>query len=111
MPCPGGVETRPLPPRLLAAVDELSELVLGYLQDHPRASDTLLGIAEWWVVRQQIRVDLANLQLALDGLTERGLLEGSGDGDQRRYHLSHTQAPPDAPTRDPALAAPHTLRR
>jgi hypothetical protein len=105
------VDKRPLPPRLLAAVDELAELVLGYLADHPHASDTLLGIAEWWVVRQQIRVDLDNLQLALDALTERGLLQKSGSGDQRRYRLYSRPGSPEVPTRGADPGQPHAPRR
>lgn len=84
----------PLPPRTLGAVDDLAELVLGYLREHPHAMDTLSGIAHWWVLRQQIRVDLENLQRALDLLTERGVLEGVGSGEMRRYRLSTQQTAP-----------------
>lgn len=83
----GGVCT-PLPPRMLGAVDELAELVLGYLNEHPHAADTLAGIAQWWVVRQQLRVDVANLQRALEQLTEKGVLQGEGSGATRRYSLA-----------------------
>jgi hypothetical protein len=83
----------PLPPRDLSAVDDLAMLVMGYLREHPHATDTLSGIAEWWVVRQQIRVDLENLERALEMLTERGVLEVSGSGPNRRYRLAKPAEP------------------
>jgi hypothetical protein len=76
------------PPRDLAAIDDLALLVMGYLSEHPHASDTLLGIAEWWVVRQRIRVDVGNLERTLELLTGRGVLEASGSGADRRYRLA-----------------------
>jgi hypothetical protein len=77
-----------LPPRDISAVDDLTMLVMGYLREHPHAADTLSGIAEWWVVRQQIRVDLENLERALTGLVEKGVLEVSGTGPERRFRLA-----------------------
>jgi hypothetical protein len=92
LPRGGRVDT-PSRPRHLVAADDLAELVLGYLREHPHAADTLAGIAEWWVPRQQIRVDTRNLQRALDRLTERGLLESDGSGGARRYRLARQAAP------------------
>ncbi|HET7233653.1 MAG TPA: hypothetical protein VFJ16_26830 [Longimicrobium sp.] len=82
------METGPLPPRVLDAADDLAELVLGYLRQHPLAADTLRGIAEWWVPRQQIRVDVGKLHLALEQLVARGVVEAAGSGEQRRYRLA-----------------------
>ena len=65
----------------------LSELVLGYLEEHPRAMETLDGIAEWWIERRRIRVDVEALSRALTDLTERGVLEVIGTGQARRYRL------------------------
>jgi hypothetical protein len=76
------------PTRDLTAVDDLARLVMGYLREHPDAADTLSGVAEWWVVRQQIRVDLEDLGRALDLLVERGVIEVTGRGPNRRYRLA-----------------------
>ncbi len=67
--------------------EELTSAVLGYLAEHPRAMDTLEGIAEWWIARQQIRVEVATLASVLRRLTERGLLEVTGSGEYARYSL------------------------
>ena len=86
------MDTHPILPRNLSAVDELAGLVLGYLRDHPDAADTLQGVAEWWIPRQQIRVDVMNLQRALGHLVARGLVEEVGSAGPVTYRLA--LAPP-----------------
>jgi hypothetical protein len=49
--------------------------------------DTLEGIAEWWLMRQQARVDLESLRRVLRLLTAQGLIDVDGEGDQARYRL------------------------
>jgi hypothetical protein len=63
----------------------LGELVLGYLEEHPQAMDTLEGIDEWWIERRRIRVNVEALARALTHLTETGALEAVGEGPARRY--------------------------
>lgn len=67
--------------------EELAEVVLQYLAEHPHAMDTLKGIAEWWIMRQQVRVNVNALARVLRQLTERGLLEEIGTGESARYRL------------------------
>ncbi len=66
---------------------EVAEAILGYLAEHPQAMDTADGIAVWWIMWQQIRVTATTVTRVLRELTERGLLEEVGDGDQPRYRL------------------------
>lgn len=70
--------------------EEVAQDILGYLAEHPQAMDTAEGIAEWWIMRQQIRVNVATLTRVLRGMTERGQLEEIGTGEQRRYRLKHS---------------------
>lgn len=65
----------------------LRELVLRYLIDHPDAMDTFDGIAEWWVTREQLRVDLERLAHVLGDLIRQGILEETAIGDRRVYRL------------------------
>jgi hypothetical protein len=65
----------------------LRELVLRYLAEHPGAMDTLDGIAEWWITREQLRVDMLRLSKVLAELTHSGVLEETGSGDGRIYRL------------------------
>jgi hypothetical protein len=68
--------------------EKLAEAILEYLAEHPQASDTLEGIAEWWIMRQQIRVEAARVAKVLRRLTESGLVEEIGKGKKtRRYRL------------------------
>ena len=55
--------------------EEVAHVVARYLLAHPDASDTLDGIARWWLSRQR-RDDARDLvQAALDLLVERGVVE------------------------------------
>jgi hypothetical protein len=61
---------------LAAREDErLRALVLGYLDEHPMAMDTLDGIAEWWIRRRQIEVEVRRVSSVLEALVHEGVLE------------------------------------
>jgi hypothetical protein len=66
---------------------ELETAVMSYLAEHPEAMDTIEGIAEWWLMRQRIRVGLEALSRVLGRLTNDGLLEKIGEGENARYRL------------------------
>jgi DNA-binding HxlR family transcriptional regulator len=70
-------------------VDErqVADEILGYLTEHPQAMDTLEGIAEWWLMRQHIRVSVTMLARVLRRLTEQGVLEELGSPEEPRYRL------------------------
>jgi hypothetical protein len=55
--------------------DRVRALVLGYLEDHPTAMDTLDGIAEWWILRQQIDIEVRRISRVLESLVSEGTLE------------------------------------
>lgn len=48
---------------------------MGYLAEHPQAMDNVQGIAEWWMMRQQVRVDVKTLVRVLQQLVDQGLIE------------------------------------
>jgi hypothetical protein len=73
--------------RALLAEEALRAVVLSYLAEHADAMDTIEGIAEWWIARQQIRVDVERLAYVLERLAGEGVLEIVGDGSQRLYRL------------------------
>lgn len=64
---------------------QLRALVLGYLDDHPTAMDTLDGIAEWWVLRQQIQTEVHRVLRVLTALVADGFLEVHEQGGIRFY--------------------------
>lgn len=72
----------------------IEEALVEYLRDNPTAMDTLKAIAEWWVMRQLVRVEVAAVARVLARLTERGVVEVVDDGGERRYRLSPPPQPP-----------------
>lgn len=72
---------------------ELKALVIGYLDDHPTAMDTLDGIAEWWVLRQHIEIEVRRVSRALDALVAEGILEEHSQGGIRFYRRAKPVRP------------------
>lgn len=66
---------------------KLTQAIKDYLAEHPMAMDTVEGIAEWWIMRRQVRVDVETLTKVLHQLAEQGLLEEISAGGQVRYRL------------------------
>ena len=60
-----------------------------YLGTHPEASDSLQGIASWWVVRQRIRSEIAVVSAALEQLIDAGVVTAAQGRDEQgpRYRL------------------------
>ena len=70
----------------------MARTLLGYLDKEPTAMDTLEGIAEWWVARQQLYTDIAVLKHVLQRLVRGGVLEVIGEGESTCYRLSQPGA-------------------
>ena len=49
--------------------------VVRYLDAHPDASDTVEGIARWWLARQRLEDAKEIVRTALDLLVDRGVLQ------------------------------------
>jgi hypothetical protein len=70
---------------------QMSEAVCSYLAEHPEAMDTLEGIAGWWLMRQQIRVDLERLDRVLHRLVDAGILEILGPDESPQFRLRRSE--------------------
>ena len=69
---------------------DISQEILEYLRKHPEASDSLEGIAEWWMLSQRIHYEVRKVEEAVLSLVERGwLFEIKGKDSRVRYRLSH----------------------
>ena len=63
--------------------------ILSYLSRHPAATDTLEGIAEWWVLRETITQEVEETARALDFLVSLDLvIEEWTAGNRPRYRLN-----------------------
>ena len=65
--------------------EDVADALLDYLAECPDAMDTPRAITDWWVMRQQVRIQVETVARVLNKLVERGLLEQVGTGDERRY--------------------------
>lgn len=66
---------------------EVARAILEYLDEHPKAMDSLDGIAEWWLARARVRQDVSTIAKVLAELTRKGVLEEVGAAGQVRYRL------------------------
>jgi hypothetical protein len=63
--------------------------ILAYLMDSPDAKDTLEGIADWWLLQQDIKQNVALVKKTVDDLIHKGfLLEGHGKDKRKYYQLN-----------------------
>ncbi len=53
----------------------LAESLRQYLQTHPRAADTLEGIAKWWLPQALQPKSLEEVEKALDDLVVQGVVK------------------------------------
>jgi len=67
--------------------DQLRTAILAYMREHPAAEDTLDAIAEWWVMRRIVQVEVDAVARVLARLTEAGLVDEVEFAGQRRYRL------------------------
>lgn len=67
--------------------NRLEAAIVGYVQEHPESMDTLEAIAEWWVMRRIVRVEVEAVARVVTRLTERGVLEIVEMAGERRYRL------------------------
>ena len=69
---------------------DISQEILDYLRQHPNASDTLEGIAEWWLLNKRIHDEVRKVKEAVSSLVAQGwLVEIKGKDSLIRYRLRH----------------------
>lgn len=55
-------------------INHVAEQILRYLEANPKASDTLEGVAQWWLMRQRLTESIVLVQGALKILEDKGLI-------------------------------------
>ena len=75
-------------------LSEIKAEVLGYLEEHPNAADSVEAIQQWWLLQRVSRYSRERIQKALDQLVEDHLIERSrlSDGHEvyKRTFQSHS---------------------
>ncbi len=70
-----------------AALSEISRDILAYLLENPDARDTLTGVAEWWLLQQQVERCLREVEASLGELVEAGYVEMERTGDGVHHYV------------------------
>ena len=72
---------------------KIAQEILTYLAENPGAEDTLTGIAEWWLLEQQITSQTAKIKEALAELVTKGLiLERKGKDSRTHYRVNQRKS-------------------
>jgi hypothetical protein len=67
----------------------VERLILAYLARNPTAEDTVDGILQWWLVHQEIRFRMREVEAALAELTYRGfVIQKIGEDLSVRYRIN-----------------------
>jgi Fe2+ or Zn2+ uptake regulation protein len=62
---------------------EIQAEILGYLENHPDAADTVEGIRQWWLMNRIAEYSHDRVQTALNQLQEARLVESRRLGNER----------------------------
>lgn len=63
--------------------------ILDYLTKHPEAQDTVRGIVEWWLLKQNIEQSTTEVEAALQALVAQGKLRARTGPDGTVHYGSH----------------------
>lgn len=72
--------------------EEVARQILEYLQRHPHASDTLDGIAKWWVMEQRLSESVLIVRQALEQLEMEGVIHARNTPDGRTLYFAMSQS-------------------
>jgi hypothetical protein len=73
----------------ISSMPSLEVQILSYFKKHPRASDTLEGIAQWWLPGIYHTKTMDDVRQALEHLVSAGLISASVDiSGQASYRLA-----------------------
>jgi hypothetical protein len=65
---------------------EISRALLSYLSENTAASDTLEGIAEWWLLDRKLRNEITAVKELLDEFVAKKFILESEAGDGRVHY-------------------------
>ncbi|MBT8440571.1 MAG: hypothetical protein KJO91_12635 [Gammaproteobacteria bacterium] len=68
------------------AIGDIQAELLGYLDEHPEAADSLDAIQQWWILQRVYRYSRATIQCALDQLVKARLVERKVLADGRKVY-------------------------
>jgi len=77
-----------IPKRESAMKNELLTVysLLNYLVKQPAAKDTMQGIGEWWILKEQVSSGVERIGIVLESLVERGFVIVKEYQGQEKYY-------------------------
>jgi predicted transcriptional regulator len=60
--------------------------ILSYLLEHPMAGDTVEGIVEWWLLKQEVQRQTATVKKALQELVQKEFVLEAREKDGRLHY-------------------------
>ena len=70
---------------------DVVKLIRNYLQQHPHSEDTIRGITEWWIKKQQFADSMVAVDNALKILALQGDISCVERNNETYYRLTATQ--------------------
>lgn len=74
-------------------IESVAKEIMEYLQKRPLATDSLHGIAQWWLVQQAIEKNLTLVEQALAHLAQEGKVLKKDNASDATYCLNPTYKP------------------
>lgn len=84
----GDINAKRSKPEVVTPLSGVAGEILRYLQAHANACDTLLGITEWWLLKQRVEIAVNDVQKALDQLVGRGFVLKATSHGSASYRLN-----------------------
>jgi hypothetical protein len=81
-------------------IADIARAIRRYLETHPQATDSVDGIARWWLLRQRYEKARADVQEALDGLEAAGVVARQAGSDGRVVYRLREGRPKGAESND-----------
>lgn len=78
-------------------VNSVATEIMTYLQERPMASDSLDGIAHWWLVQQAIAKNLKLVELALERLANEGKISKKMNSNNNLIYSLNSDNPDKSP--------------
>ena len=78
-------------------VNSVAAEIMTYLQERPMASDSLDGIAHWWLVQQAIAKNIDLVEQALDQLANEGKVSKKMNANNNTIYSLNSGNPDKSP--------------
>lgn len=82
------------------AIERTAKLIVAYLCSRKQASDTIDGIANWWIMRQRLHEEKRHVEQAVEFLFDQGLIEKRTLSDGSVLYTANCNSNKQAPGKD-----------